>query len=811
MNRPINLFLLLLLLISNSLYAQKAADLQSKSKEEDLNYFEKIYLHLDRHFYASGENIWFKAYLVNARSNRLSGNSSKNLYVELISPASQLLNREVLRIDYGVTTGDFKLPDTLQSGRYRIRAYTRWMMNFGDDFAFEKEISIVNPNSKKPLQGHTGSGGKNEVRFFPEGGALIEGVDNTVAFKACDKNGKGCDVKGTIISSSGNTVIWFQSLNLGMGKFSFKPENGETYFANCIINNDTSKVSLPTALKKGFALRINSSDSLLTVFIASNEPAFREFQGKKMTLTVQRSGISRRLFSIPINKMLVVSKIPQSYLPAGLLRIILSDSIGRPHCERLVFNEQPRQLKVAITTDKPTYAPRQQTLVKLKITDQQNQPVRANLSLSVTDAGVIPNPTFNIGSYLTLESEIRGKIEQPMTYFDSNNPNRQLQLDLLLLTQGWSDYLWRHLEDSVMPKKYGMERGLHVGGIVTRKFSEKTALPDMNITMYLPGVRALPLRSATSDKDGKFDLDVVDFYGNKTIMLSCTDKKGKQKGYVHLDSLYVRARYNPFKVILQNESETIPENETFAEKSSERNQVLRQYKLSDTIVLKEIVIKSVPNNAVPKASFVITPSDTTYYDLGWYLQTHWAPYNNEKISRQIRPIGKDVPGLFRDKNPSIDGSMTAIRSELQNDMLNIGMDKIEKIEIYRENRLPNVADPGSLDANNLGKMLEDTYVIQVYVKPNAFEKKQYNSMNTTVGGYYRSRTFYAPVNTASEMEGKTDFRTTIHWMPNIITDENGEATCSYSNALVKNKICISVEGITEKDGPVAKSTTYQIK
>lgn len=84
-------------------------------------------------------------------------------------------------------------------------------------------------------------------------------------------------------------------------------------------------------------------------------------------------------------------------------------------------------------------------------------------------------------------------------------------------------------------------------------------------------------------------------------------------------------------------------------------------------------------------------------------------------------------------------------------------------------------------------------------------------MNTTVGGYYRSRTFYAPVNTASEMEGKTDFRTTIHWMPNIITDENGEATCSYSNALVKNKICISVEGITEKDGPVAKSTTYQIK
>jgi hypothetical protein len=37
--------------------------------------FEKAYLHLDRDNYTSGEDIWFKAYLVDAMWNRLSENS----------------------------------------------------------------------------------------------------------------------------------------------------------------------------------------------------------------------------------------------------------------------------------------------------------------------------------------------------------------------------------------------------------------------------------------------------------------------------------------------------------------------------------------------------------------------------------------------------------------------------------------------------------------------------------------------------------------------------------------------------------------
>src|SRR5476651_909790 len=93
-------------------------------------FFEKVYLHTDRDAYAQGEDIWFKAYLVNAQDNTPI-DYSHLLYVELISPSAKIIARNFLRMDKGLGNGDFKLSDTVAAGIYRIRAYTNWMRNFG--------------------------------------------------------------------------------------------------------------------------------------------------------------------------------------------------------------------------------------------------------------------------------------------------------------------------------------------------------------------------------------------------------------------------------------------------------------------------------------------------------------------------------------------------------------------------------------------------------------------------------------------------------------------------------------------------------
>jgi hypothetical protein len=104
---------------------------------------EKVHLHLDKPFYGIGDDIWFKAYVVDAEEHRVSG-LSKILNVDLIDGQDSI--RQSLRVPLtaGVAWGDFKLPDSLLEGNYRVRAYTNYMRNFGDEYYFDKTIQVGN-------------------------------------------------------------------------------------------------------------------------------------------------------------------------------------------------------------------------------------------------------------------------------------------------------------------------------------------------------------------------------------------------------------------------------------------------------------------------------------------------------------------------------------------------------------------------------------------------------------------------------------------------------------------------------------------
>ncbi|WP_158825258.1 TonB-dependent receptor plug domain-containing protein [Mucilaginibacter lacusdianchii] len=104
---------------------------------------EKVYLQFDKPYYAVGDNIWFKAYITVGSDHRLSAISGA-LNVELIDDRDSIKQYIKLPVISGTAWGDFALSDTLQEGTYRIRAYTNWMRNAGEDYFFNKTISIGN-------------------------------------------------------------------------------------------------------------------------------------------------------------------------------------------------------------------------------------------------------------------------------------------------------------------------------------------------------------------------------------------------------------------------------------------------------------------------------------------------------------------------------------------------------------------------------------------------------------------------------------------------------------------------------------------
>jgi hypothetical protein len=138
-----------LLLACSSFYAFRLADdpfediLKKLTTYNDGHPQEKVYLHLDKPYYAIGDNIWFKAYVVNAAENKLTGISSA-VYVELINENDSVKKQIKLPLTAGLAWGDFKLADTLQEGNYRIRAYTQWMRNASPEYFFDKTIKIGN-------------------------------------------------------------------------------------------------------------------------------------------------------------------------------------------------------------------------------------------------------------------------------------------------------------------------------------------------------------------------------------------------------------------------------------------------------------------------------------------------------------------------------------------------------------------------------------------------------------------------------------------------------------------------------------------
>jgi len=131
---------------------------------------EKVYLHTDRDYYYPRESIWFKAYMGYSLP-MLRDTLSRTLYVELISPERKAVDTKVYRIEKGVSSGDIKLPDSLPSGQYYLRAYTNWMRNYGDSAFFVKPVPVLswNQNIEPVLKESTESShisiGLNQTSF----------------------------------------------------------------------------------------------------------------------------------------------------------------------------------------------------------------------------------------------------------------------------------------------------------------------------------------------------------------------------------------------------------------------------------------------------------------------------------------------------------------------------------------------------------------------------------------------------------------------------------------------------------------------
>ncbi|OGX87538.1 TonB-dependent receptor plug domain-containing protein [Hymenobacter glacialis] len=476
---------------------------------------EKVYLHLDRPVYATGETIWFSAYVVDASLHRLDS-LSQVLHVDLVSAERRVVARRTLRLQGGRASGDLSIADSLAAGVYELRAYTNWMRNAGESFVYSRRLNIWLASPLGPQEATTataagskakapgGASAKPDVQFFPEGGYLVEGLPAMVACKATDASGRGIAVRGQIVNAQNAVVAAYTTRHAGMGRFNFVPGAGQKYRARFTLpDGGTAEYPLPAVQASGYTLHVVESDESFLV-----EARYRgtAASGPVQLLTQVRGVVAYPGPRTPTAEAPAVWRMPKKNYPTGIVHFTLFDAQGAPRCERLAFAQNASaDLRVTVTPDKASYGPHAPVQLKVRVADAAGQPVAANLSVAVSDAtlsALAPNAE-TVVSNLLLTSDLVGHVENPGYYFREPSAATSQALDDLLLTQGWRRFVWKEVLAGQAPAvRFLPEQDISLTGqIVSQNGNQPIANSQLTFLQVRP---AKTVATATTDAQGRF-------------------------------------------------------------------------------------------------------------------------------------------------------------------------------------------------------------------------------------------------------------------------------------------------------------------
>ena len=518
---------------------------------------ERVYLHFDNSAYYLGETMWFKAYVSFGADNRPS-TLSKVLYVELVAPEGYVVETKKYKIsDDGSCYGEFELNPLLLSGYYEIRAYTRYMLNWGKDAVFSRVFAVfdkVNADNwdfKNMLDRRRGFTSNGEwisaelpdatLDFFPEGGNLVAGMTSRVAYELRGKDGLFGEERVTILED-GKPLLETTPQHLGKGSFVFTPKAGAKYRAEVTMNNDKGKekkhrFDLPAIEAQGVVMNVTETDGRVNIDVASNltdtdELGFVIINRGTMGYYKKFGNTGHNSFSFATDS-----------LREGVNRAILFAG-NTPLAERQFFvmhdtlqtnDHGTVRLNVTANGGNPndiTLSPHQKVTIKVSREDGKPITAESDLSLSVSDAIGKQTTSYshNMYTYLLLGSELKGYLPDAAQYFDPDNKKRKEQLDLIMLTHGWTSYDWSKLTREEIGDFQPIERGITIKGkffLKTRsnKFGSigKTILTPQKNTLTRFDIATDGKRVKTStfrtDSTGSFVLETDEFYGTRVASL----------------------------------------------------------------------------------------------------------------------------------------------------------------------------------------------------------------------------------------------------------------------------------------------------
>ncbi len=798
---------------------------------------EKAYLHFDNTSYYVGDTIWFKAYVTLAEKQMFS-QISRPLYVELVDQTGHIADKQIIKLTQGEGNGQLVLPQSMLSGYYEVRAYTRWMLAFNEPQYFSRTFPIyqlsnsdklersittyeLNPSMEnRPLETKE----KLSVRFFPEGGQLVEGVTSQVAFKAESKNEGNIELSGTIYTKGGTAITSFETLHDGMGCFEYTP-SAQPAVAKVDFQGKKYEFTLPQALPNGYVLSTVNNAGALLVKVSCNTATPQD------TLAVFISHQGR-----PYVHQLISCRadtpqefiLPTRKLPAGVLQVSLINRAGNTLCERFVFANPRAPLQLSAEGLKEVYAPYAPIRCELQVRNAKGEPISGDVSVSIRDGIRSDYLEYdnNIFTDLLLTSDLKGYIHQPGYYFASPSPQKQMELDILLMVHGWRKYdISQAISTAPFIPLQLPEAQLVLNGQVKSTIL-KNKLKDIALSVIVKKDDQFITGGTVTDENGRFTIPVEDFEGTTEAVIQ-TRKVGKERNKDA--SILIDRNFSPAPRAY-GYKELHPEWKDLTHWQQKAENFDSLYmdsirKVEGLYVLDEVEIKSKRRQGSNMATKINEKSIDAYYDVrrsvdllrdnGKIVTT--IPELMEKLSPQFDWNRSNNELTYRQK-PICYIMDNHILSETETQMMLTEVDGLASIiiskgtggiddDIIQNTKISEVSDSTGVDISQLDKY--SVFYLVPLPRRDVLNKSQSAALGTrqtVIQGYTRALEYYSPAYPTRELYmDKVDKRRTLYWNPSVRTDANGKARIECYNNQYSTPLIIQAETMS-KDGQIGSMT-----
>ncbi|MDF4201932.1 hypothetical protein PXD56_03130 [Maribacter sp. SA7] len=771
-------------------------------KDKFLKYFElpreSVFLHTNKTTYIANEEVWLKGYVYN-RHNSTPFNQTTTVHVGLYNADGKKFNDYHFKASDGYFKGNIAVDSVLASGDYYLRTSTNWMKNFKEDDSFVQKITILN---EKPIE-KAKSIKEYDVQFLPEGGNLVEDAPGVMGVKVTDANGYGVRiVEGSVFDSDNTQVARFYTSIFGLGKFNFNPKAGVEYVAKIEFDDGSVKTTtLQKPSKIGISFSVKNVDENRFIISLTTNAATKEIiKEQQFYLLIHKDGHANRIpITFPKNKLFISKVLNKEVLNKGMNILTLFNPDGKPIAERLIFNHADLLDSKLEVSKLSTEADSLKIQVKLLNSSKGSQ----NLSVSVLPEKTISNNNQNsIYSAFYLKPYIRGFVENPKYYFKNVTTKKENDLDLLLMTQGWSRYDWNDIFKGPLGQFYEFENGI-----------------DLEGTIYSKGVTSEE-KLLVSFPDGRSRyLDILD---NRFLIEKNFPIKGEGLDFTLIVKNGKLAKPNiglNMKLgVIPDEIDTIWKEKVESEDEDSSTKINAPDLIStdNTISLNEVtVVENKLNATVESNVFIpkylkgkmteVTEDIEFSFPLitdiiasrGYYVREELSFGSTDRLIIRARTVQSFLSG-----------------NALPVPVIYLNGARLSTLDILY--RMPtSEVESFLIDKTGSGEGARGAGgVIRIYTRRvprgynNQFSKEE-NVFNYKLKeGFEPVKKFYTPKYT-SYLSNEFENFGTIHWVPELKTNENGIATFKILNTL-QNNINFYIEGMSTEGNLISAEQSLKI-